>query len=659
MIRVCTWLGVVMISALVAGMARAEAMELTSPDGRILVRVELSGEGMPSYSVSAEGRTVLERSPLGLVTEERDLTRQLRWRGGGEVHRLSGTYEVLASKRRVNTYEAAARSVSFDDAEGNVLTVEFRVFDDGVAFRMLLGPGDRPGLETVEIEATGFVFPARTDAWMQPMSVAKTGWEATNPSYEEFYEHGIAAGTRSPLGAGWAYPALFRVGGTGGASDGLWALITETGLHRRSCGTRLVASGEPWALEVGLPDPRETMGEGAAVNPTFPSREGWTSPWRVIAIGDLGTIVETNIGLHVAAPSVVDDTSWIETGRSSWSWVLLKDENTIEPVQREFIDYAAEMGWEYCLIDCDWDRRIGDERMEALAQYALSRGVEVIAWYNSAGAWNTAPYTPRDRLLTPEDRDREFARLAAMGVAGVKVDFFGGDGQSVINHYIDIFEAAARHELVVNCHGATLPRGWSRTYPHLLTVEAVKGLEFTTFEQRNADRAPRMCATVPFVRNVFDPMDYTPVVLDAIPNITRRSTAGFELALSVLFMSGIQHYGEIPGGMQKAPGYVRTFLSAVPPVWEDTVLLDGFPGRYAAMARRSPDGWYAAGINADTEPRTLTLDFSGIEGARRGRLIEDGGGDALGFRQTEIELDDSGRLLVTMLPRGGFVIDFD
>ncbi len=219
--------------------------------------------------------------------------------------------------------------------------------------------------------------------------------------------------------------------------------------------------------------------------------------------------------------------------------------------------------------------------------YARAKDVGILLWYNSAGDWNTTPQTPRNLMLTHESRMREFERLREMGVAGLKIDFFGGDGQSLIGYYHDILEDAEPYGLLINFHGATLPRGWQRTYPHLMTMEAIKGLEYITFEQENADEEPTHAAMLPFTRNVFDPMDFTPVVLDHINNrIERRTTSAFELALSVLFTSGIQHYAEIPEGMAKAPVYVRDFLKGVPSVWDDTRFIDGYPGKFVVIARQ-------------------------------------------------------------------------
>ena len=230
------------------------------------------------------------------------------------------------------------------------------------------------------------------------------------------------------------------------------------------------------------------------------------------------------------------------------------------------------------------------------------------------------------------------------------MDFFGGDGQSVIGYYHDILEDAAPYGFLMNFHGATLPRGWQRTYPHLMTMEAIKGLEFVTFEQKNADEEPTHAAMLPFTRNVFDPMDFTPTVLDRINRIERRTTSGFELALSVLFTSGIQHYAEIPEGMAKAPAYVRDFLKAVPSVWDDVQFLDGYPGKFVVLARRGEGRWYVAGINGGRELRNVELDLAAY-GAAGGDLITDGS-EALGLQHRAL---DGNNATMELRPGGGFV----
>lgn len=337
------------------------------------------------------------------------------------------------------------------------------------------------------------------------------------------------------------------------------------------------------------------------------------------------------------------------------------DANTRYDVQKQFIDYAAGMNWQYCLIDALWDKQIGYDKIKELIDYARTKNVKVLLWYNSAGDWCSAPQTPRDLMLTHESRVKEFARLRQMGVAGLKIDFFGGDGQSQIAYYHDILEDVAPFGFLINFHGATLPRGWQRTYPYLMTMEAIRGFEYATFEQRNTDEMPTHGAMLPFTRNVFDPMDFTPMALDRIPRLERRTSSAYELATTVVFTSGIQHYAEIPEGMAKTPDYVQDFLKHVPSVWDDTKFLDGHPGRFVVLARKGEGRWYLAGINGETNPKSLLLDLNELRLRRdvTGTVITDGDGGNLSFRQVPARFARDGKLEVTLKPRGGFVVTLE
>ncbi|MDQ3804768.1 MAG: glycoside hydrolase family 97 protein [Acidobacteriota bacterium] len=621
---------------------------IESPNGRLQVDFHLDAAGAPRYAIRLDGKPVLRDSRLGLVRDDADFSRGLRVLSASRTEAVRERYEILTAKRRVNVYRANRRVFRLRAAAGQRMDIIFQVSDDGAAFRYFF-PGAGGEVRRLTEEVSSFRFLPGTRAWLQPMSVAKSGWEKTNPSYEEFYEKDIPAGTPSPLGAGWVYPALFRSGDT-------WLLVSETALARNYCGTRLRSESPDGEYRVGFPDPRETV-RGGPVNPE--SKLPWLTPWRVVAVGSLKTVAESTLGVDLADKPKRAVSPPPQPGKASWSWPLLGDEQTRYDVQKRFIDYAAEMGWRYCLIDALWDKQIGYEKVKELVAYARGKGVRVLLWYNSAGDWNTSPQTPRDLMLTRESRVREFERLKAMGVAGLKVDFFGGDGQSVVNYYLDIMEDAAPYGFVLNFHGATLPRGWQRTYPHLMTMEAIRGLEFVTFFQRDADEEPSHAAMLPFTRNAFDPMDFTPTVLDRLPRTERRTSSAFELALSVLFTSGIQHYAEIPEGMAKAPGYVRGFLKGVPSVWEDTKFLDGHPGRFAVLARRGAGRWYVAGINGESGAKKMTLDLRELRVRGHGTLIADGGGGNLSFRSETVRLGPDMRFEITLPPRGGFVITFD
>lgn len=636
----------VVLCAGAAGVAkRPKAIRVNSPDGRLAVDFHLDAAGAPRYAIRLDGKPVLQDSRLGLVRDDADFSRGLRLLSASRTGLVRDRYEILTAKRRVNDYRANRKVFHLQTAAGQKMDIIFQVSDDGVAFRYFF-PETKAEMRRLTEEVSSFHFLPGTRAWLQPMSVAKSGWKEVNPCYEEFYEKEIAAGTPSPTGAGWVYPALFRSGDT-------WVLVSESALSRNYSGTRLRSESPGGEYAVGFPDPRENF-QGGPVNPQ--SKLPWLTPWRVVVVGSLKTVAESTLGVDLADKPARPASSSIKPGKASWSWPLLGDGQTNYDVQKRFIDYAAEMNWRYCLIDALWDKQIGYDKTKELIDYARGKGVGILLWYNSAGDWNSAPQTPRDLMLTRESRVREFERLKGMGVAGLKIDFFGGDGQSVIGYYHDILEDAAPYGFLMNFHGATLPRGWQRTYPHLMTMEAIRGLEYVTFEQRNADEEPTHATVLPFTRNVFDPMDFTPTVLDRINRIQRRTTSGFELALSVLFTSGIQHYAEIPEGMAKAPAYVRDFLKAVPSVWDDVKFLDGYPGKFVVLARRGEGRWYVAGINGETAEKKLTLDLGKLPVRGSGQLIADGDGGNLSFRRETVRLAAGRKLEIALPPRGGFVL---
>ena len=620
---------------------------VASPDGRLVVEFRLNADDAPRYSIQLDGKTVLQESKLGLMRDDADFSKGLSLISTSRARTVRDRYEILTAKRRVNTYRGRQRIFHLQTASGQKMDIIFQVSNDGVAFRYFFPESDT-AIHKLSDEVTSFHFLPETRAWLQPMQAAKTGFGGSNPAYEEYYRQDMPVGTPSPM-VGWVYPALFRSGNT-------WLLVSETALGRNYCGTRLRKESPDGEYFVGFPDPRETIHNGP-VNPE--SSLPWFTPWRIIVVGDLKTIAESTLGIDLADAPAEQKKPEHGPGKASWSWPLMGDSSANYDTQKRFIDYAADMHWRYCLIDALWDKQIGYDKMKELIDYARGKNVDILLWYNSAGDWNTTPQTPRDKMVTHESRIEEFEKLKEMGAAGMKIDFFGGDGQSVIDYYHDILEDAAPYGFAMNFHGATLPRGWQRTYPNLMTMEAVKGLEFITFGQQNANEEPSFATMLPFTRNVFDPMDFTPMVLDRINNrIQRRTTSAFELALSVLFTSGIQHYPEIPDGMAKAPDYVRDFLRGVPSVWDDVQFLDGFPGKYVVMAREGDDHWYVSGVNGEDTEKTLNLDLSALR-VRNGTLISDGDGGNLSFRKEDVRLPRNRRLDVTIKPHGGFVLVFE
>jgi hypothetical protein len=614
--------------------------EIASPDGQLKARIFIR-EAALFYTVQSRNAEVIEPSELGLRIGASDLANGISILKATPAKLITDDYEMAQGKRRLCSYRGNERVLTVRGSDQRTIDLSFRVSNDGVAFRYTIPESGKKDVVTAEV--TSFNLPKGTIGFLQPMSKAKTGWSKVNPCYEEFYQKGVPAESASAE-HGWVYPALFKTGDH-------WVLISEAGLSANYCATHLGSASPEGKFSIAFPQPEEFFPGGKIE----PEGEGH-SPWRIILVGGLKTVIESTLGTDLADPVAKDfPMKKVKTGQSSWSWALLKDDSTVFDVQKKFIDYAANMKWEYCLVDASWDQMIGYDKIKTLSAYAKSKGVGLLLWYNSAGSWNDTPYTPKSKLISHDVRVKEFARLKEMGIAGVKIDFFGGDGQSFIRYYVDILKDAAAYDLLVNFHGSTIPRGWQRTYPNLMSCEAIKGFEYVTFDQRNADEEPVHGAIIPFTRNAFDPMDFTPLSLTTVPGINRKTSPSYELALSVVFLSGIQHFVETPSGMKKVPVFVQDFLKGLPDAWDETRFIAGYPGDHVVIARRSGKRWYVGGINGKSSPTSVKVKLSELATTGHGYSIADGK-DASGFMKTEIT--STNEMDVEMPAHGGFTIVF-
>jgi len=618
-----------------------------SPDRKLKVSVFLNAKGELFYNVYHKDSLVIKDSRLGIDRTDADFTTGLKLISVSPVTTVTETYTLQHGKKKQVNYRAQQRKFSYSTVLAQSMEVVFRVSNDGLAFRYVFdAKKDRDKQYRITKELTAFHFKQHAIAFLQPNMNSKSGWNKTQPSYEEQYQQRIPVGTTAPEKAGWVLPALFK-------SGPYWISITEAAVDTNYCGSRLDQYSPDGNYTIAFP--QETEGIGSeAVYPQ--SVLPWYTPWRVITLSDeLSVLAESTLGTDLAIPAKYDVSAWLKPGKASWSWIMYKDGSINYQVQKRYIDFAASMQWQYCLIDVNWDRRIGYDRMDTLAKYAATKNVKLILWYNSAGDWNTVNfYTPRNKLLTHASRTEEFARLKKMGIAGIKVDFFPGDGQSSMKYYIDILKDAAVYGIAVNFHGSTYPRGWSRTYPNLVSMEAIKGQEFVTFNQQDANLQPIHCTTMPFTRNLFDPMDYTPVNLSGIPGIRRRTTKGFELALSVVLLSGIQHFADSDSGLMKQQDFVQDYMRNIPDSWDDMKFIEGYPGKYVILARRVGKQWYIAGINGENKENSFQLDLSFLgKKYTNGTVISDDPEKKDLFKQ-QIAITNGYKML--MQPYGGFII---
>lgn len=619
---------------------------VSSPDKKIVLTYDANKN---TYAIAYDGQTVLRESKLGVVRADEDFSKNLKVIKVANPTLISDSYTMLNAKKKNITYKATQRIVETVTQSGKKMNIIFRIANDGVAFQYEF-PEKSNDIKKIVTEATTYHFNEGTRAWLQPKAEAQTGFEHTNPSYEDYYRSNIATGTSSPGANGWIYPALFKYNDT-------WIMLTEAGLGRNYSGTALQQHSPDSEYKVNFPQAAEVFTNGKATllpESTLP----WRTPWRIIAIGSLKTIAESTLGTDLALPEKKMDFSFVKPGKSAWSWILKKDDSTVYKVQKKYVDLAADMKWQYCLLDANWDQLIGYDSVKLLADYAKTKNVGLLLWYNSAGSWNTVKFTPKDKLLTHESRIKEFARLREMGIKGLKIDFFAGDGQSMINYYEDILEDAAKYQLLINFHGATLPRGLQRTYPNLMTAEAVHGYEMITFSQGAANGAPQHILLVALIRNNFDPMDFTPMNLYKIPNIKRATTAAFELSTAVVILSGIQHYAESPEGISRVPDSIKIFLKNLPNSWDDVKLIEADPGKTFVVARKSVNKWYVAGLNGEKIEKTLNLDLSFLKG-KKGEIITSGTNtnDEPSFATKNIVVD--GIVNVTLKANDGFVMVFN
>lgn len=620
-----TWM---MLVAVMISSCHTETLDIVSPDGDLKVTMEPAEEnafGEAAFSVDYKGGRILSRSTLGLETDTQKLAGNLKLKSVSAVKRVTDDYRMITGKRSHCVNEASERIYSFENEAGQTLEVTFRVYDDGIAFKY--GINAAVDEENVIREHTTYTVPKGARRWMQQY----------DPGYEKFFPLSTDGKlTNRPEVDLWGYPALVE------PQDSVFVLITEANIRRGHCGSLLYNGGQCDSYQVRLAD-KQSVGDGL-----------WESPWRLLIIGDLFDVVESTLVTDVSDPSKVEDTEWINPGMVSWIYWAHNHGSKDYQIVKEYIDLATRMKWPYDLIDWEWDEMGNGGNLQDAVKYALEQGIKPLLWYNSSTSW-LGP-GPLYRLNKKEDREKEYKWLSDMGVAGIKVDFFTGDSVATMNYYMDLLEDAVKYKLMLNFHGATIPRGWQRTYPHLMSVEGVYGAEWYNNNSILTNRAAGHNATLPFTRNVVGPMDYTPGTFSDSqhPHITSH---GHELALPVIFESALQHMPDRPSVYEGLPEAVKHLLSELPTAWDDTKLLAGYPGVEVVMARRKGDVWYIAGINGTNEPRTLRAPLAAIPvSGKQVSLFKDGTDDRSFAIEENIPLsDEETGLEIKCLPRGGFV----
>jgi alpha-glucosidase len=540
---------------------------INSPDGKVLVTVTLETAGSLSYALDYAGKNVIGKTAIAISTSPVNFSNGLQFTSG-TTSVIQETYTLPTGKKSPYVNHANELTLKFSKTSQE-LDLVVRAYDEGGAYRFVLPSG---GNHTVQSETGGFTIPAGTVGWAAP----------TASDYQGLWNSQTAA----QINAGsFEMPVLLK------EPDGTWAFVSEASVYSTYWGTTLRGRAGMLALQGG----------GTNIGVTAP----FAAPWRVAMVGpNLSTIVESTMIENLNPPSEIGDASWVKAGRSAWSW-WSGDSTSNYATQQRYVDLAASMGWEYYLCDAGWQA----SWMPMLVAYGASKGVDIWLWIDAAN------------MNTDAKIAANIAQWSAWGIKGVKVDYLFGDSAAQLAVYDKIAVAAAQAHMMVNYHGCTKPAGERRRWPHLMTREAIYGAEQYKV---NSGPTAQFNTIVPFTRNVQGPMDYTPVTYS---NTMGKTTYAHQTALDVLFESGVQHLADRPATYTTSPGNLaQQFLKAVPASWDDTKLVEGDPGSFVTIARRSGTSWFVGAITDAARTTAMALTFLG-PGTFTATIYRDGASD--------------------------------
>ena len=557
---------------------------LTSPNGGVTATITTNAQRHLAIEVRHAGRLVLASSPVGVIVDGRDL-------GDGAVigKFLTETIDETFPWRGVKSAarnNCCQRTIAMNSPQpGTAWKLQVRAYDDGVAWRILVA-GD--GEHRVTGEPTAFALPEGTRAWCQ----TNTG------NYEGFYTvYPLARAATNPRPARVGMPVTCELPGGG------FAMLSESDI-------------------MGYSGMSVDLGENGVFQAVFEDDpSGWTmkgafaTPWRVVVISDdLNGLVNSTLIANVCPPPDARlfpmgmREPWIQPGRCLWQWWAYGGEGTQWKRQQWFIDRAAELKCQYYLVDEGWENPkfgwIADghtawDRMKELVDYAAAKGVKIWIWK----PWRTKPEWFWQGLETPEKRAKVFADCARIGVVGIKIDFMDSESQERLEFYRDCLEQAAKNKIMINFHGANKPAGEMRTWPHEMTREGVRGLEYNKWIE-----IPRShYVALPFTRLAAGHGDFTPGAFQK--ESLKQTSCSFQLATAIVLGTPLLCWADKPDVYLAQPEPVVTLLREMPTCWDETRVLPGSRiGHFAAFARRVGNEWWVAILNGTDQPMKYRLD---------------------------------------------------
>ena len=641
-------LGILIAVTMIPTISSAREVRIESPDQKAVVVIS-DENSQPEWSLTYDGKTFIQPSPIGLKTDFDDFSKGLKISDAGSPHTVKGNYKMRNTKKGDISFTGNEQTITFNDGKRDVMKMQWHVQDNDLAFRYeILPEGDRQVARVMD-EETLFGLPVNSTTFLSEMATPMEGWMRTYPSYESFYFGDVEMDKGLEAPNGYVFPALFKVGDNG------WLQISETGVGSNYSGSHLIYKGDG-NYKFIFPDEREFNGNGTA-QPGL-QLPGFT-PWRTATFGkSLAPIAETTIQFDLVEP-LYEPSKEYEYGRGTWSWIICDDPATIYPVQKEYVDFAHDLGYNSVLVDAKWDTQIGREGMEKLAKEAAEKGVYLYVWYSSNGYWNDAPLTPRGIMDNTIKRRKEMKWLKDIGARGIKVDFVGSDKQQAMKLYEDILADSNDYGLMVIFHGSTLPRGWEKMYPNFIANEAVRASENLRFMQEECEREAYNATFLPVSRNAMASVDFGGSTLNTYynkenkPGSSQRKTSDvFALATAVMFQSPVQHFAMSPAGNANAPVWAVDFMKEVPSTWDDIMWIEGYPGKNVAMARKNGDKWYVVAINASDDDFVFEVPASLKKSAKTAVVYTDD--KKLKGTRREVKVDKLGKIKIPK--NGGAVV---
>ena len=616
------------------GVACAEEFRVSSPNGKITATVTLD-EGQLSYTVHKDGHLLVTPSPLGLKTTNVDLTQGLSLVSSDTVV-IDNPYSLPVGKQ--SQYRDHCHMLSVVTERSSLRqTVQFRLYDDGFAFRYVI-PKSRSLSRVVLTEEASRIRMANFSNSLACKFIGNI--QSPNYPYEGHYD--LYTTWSALLQAGdrrFNAPTL--------ASDGQdYLLLSEADNRGIFCSSFVKAENRKgefsfaWTGEVKdyAEDKKQSV---ICALPAY-------TPWRMVVAGDLATVFETTMTENLCPPTVIDDMSWIKPGVSAWYWGgsdgnktdIQKVYGGIREGEYDHADFAAEMGWPYTLIDGGWSA----EWVPSLVKHAQEKGVECLLW-------QTAKLSDSD-AFSNGNMEKTLKQWADWGIKGIKIDFWEDDSHETMIRMENLLKLCGKYKMMVNYHGCTRPSGLRRTYPYLMTQEGICGGETNFWWPSNITGAHHL--DIIFTRNVVGAADYTPGDFASFyGSILTGQSMGHHMALLTAFESGITHIAECPENLRHFLG--KDIMKRLPTVWDESRLLEGKLLKYATIARRSGEDWWVSGLCTDARNCKLTFDFL-EEGRTYTAYIYRDGTCRSDLKFNKVQVKKGSSLNIKELSEGGFLV---